>query len=82
MFHYYVLNHKGCMMLLYFKDVHDLEALRIAMGYYFHNEIVNLANNPNNLSSREILGLASRFVRIIDQLDEELDYYDTSEQKD
>ena len=66
-------------MLLYFKDEHDLEALRIAMGYYFHNEIVD---NPNKLPPRALLGLASRFVRIIEQLDEELDYYDTSEQKD
>lgn len=73
MFHYYVLNHKGCVMLLYFKDEHDLEALRIAMGYYFHNEIVD---NPNKLPPRALLGLASRFIRIIEQLDEELEYYE------
>lgn len=60
-------------MLLYFKDEHDLEALRIAMGYYFHNEI---ADNPNKLPPRALLGLASRFIRIIEQLDKELEYYE------
>ena len=60
-------------MLLYFKDEHDLEALRIAMGYYFHNEIVD---NPNKLPPRALMGLASRFIRIIEQLDGELEYYE------
>lgn len=66
-------------MLLYFKDEYDLKALRIAMGYYFHHEI---AENPNKLKPRELMQIASRFIRIIDQLDKELEYYDTSEQKD
>lgn len=66
-------------MLLYFKDEYDLKALRIAMGYYFHNEIVG---NSNKLSPQELLQIGGRFIRIIDQLDKELDYYDTSEQKD
>ncbi len=76
MFHYYLLNYKGCVMLLYFKDENDLKVLLIAMGYYFHNEI---AENPNKLSTRELLAIASRCIRIIDQLDKELEYYDTSE---
>lgn len=63
------------MMLLYFKDETDLKALRIAMGYYFHNEIVD---NPNKLSPRDLLAIAGRFMRIIEQLDKELEYYDTS----
>ena len=67
------------MMLLYFKDEDDLMALRIAMGYYFHNEI---AENTEKFSAQELLIIASRFIRIIEQLDEEIKYYDTSEQKD
>lgn len=66
-------------MLIYLKDENDLKALRIGLGYYFHNEI---AENPNKLSARELLTIASRFIRLIDQLDKELEYYDTSTQKD
>lgn len=62
-------------MLLYFKDVQDLEALRIAMGYYFHDLAENI-DNIDNISSQELLKIVSRFTRIIDQLDEELDYYE------
>lgn len=65
-------------MLIYLKDTNDLRALRIGMGYYFHNEI---AENPNKLSSQDLLTLASRFIRIINQLDKELEYYDTTEQE-
>ena len=66
-------------MLIYLKDVNDLKALRIALGYYFHNEI---AENPNKLPPRDLLAIAARFIRLIDQLDKEIEYYDTSEQKD
>lgn len=61
-------------MLLYFKDVHDLIALRIAMGYFFHHEV---AENTDNFSAQELLKVASRFIRIIEQLDKEIEYYET-----
>lgn len=70
-------------MLIYLKDVDDLKALRIGMGYYFHNEIAEkIDENLNKLPPRDLLTLAARFVRLIEQLDKEIDYYDTSEQKD
>lgn len=70
-------------MLIYLKDVKDLEALRIGLGYYFHNEIAEkIDENLNKLPPRELLAIAARFVRLIDQIDKELDYYDTSTQKD
>lgn len=70
-------------MLIYLKDVKDLQALRIGMGYYFHNEIAEkIDENLNKLPPRDLLAVASRFVRLIDQIDKELEYYDTSTQKD
>lgn len=70
-------------MLIYLKDAHDLEALRIGLGYYFHNEIAEkIDENLNKLPPRDLLAVAARFVRLIDQIDKELEYYDTSTQKD
>lgn len=73
-------------MLIYLKDVKDLEALRIGLGYYFHNEIAEkIDKNLNKLPPREllpVLAIAARFIRLMDQIDKELEYYDTSEQKD
>ena len=70
-------------MLIYLKDEHDLEALRIGLGYYFHNEIAEkIDENLNKLPPRDLLAIAERFVRLIDQLDKEIEYYDTSTQKD
>ena len=39
MFHYYLLNHKGCVMLLYFKDEYDLKAYEKAMEEYKKNPV-------------------------------------------
>lgn len=70
-------------MLIYLKDVNDLRALRIGLGYYFHNELSEkIDENTNKLPPRYLLALVARFVRLIDQLDKEIEYYDTSEQKD
>lgn len=63
-------------MLIYLKDENDLKVLRIALGYYFHIEI---AENPNKLSPQDLLALSSRFIRLIDQLDKELEYYEITE---
>lgn len=64
-------------MLIYLKDVHDLEALRIGLGYYFHNEIAEkIDENTNKLPPRDLLAIAARFVRLIDQLDKEIEYYE------
>lgn len=65
-------------MLIYLKDVKDLEALRIGLGYYFHNEIAEkIDENTDKLPPRDLLAIAARFVRLIDQIDKEIEYYET-----
>lgn len=67
-------------MLIYLKDENDLKALRIGLGYYFHNELAEKrAEYLNKLPPRDLLSIVSRFIRLIEQLDKEIEYYETTQ---
>lgn len=79
MFHYYVLNHKGCMMLLNFDGVNELKQLKEALEYYKEYLFEVCCNNETDAENNKKLEVNKKLVQ---KIVKEIDYYDTSEQKD
>ena len=79
MFHYYVLNHKGCMMLLNFGSVNELKQLKEALEYYKEYLFEVWTNDETDAENNEKLKINKELVQ---KIVKEIEYYDTSEQKD
>lgn len=76
MFHYYVLNHKGCMMLLNFDGVNELKQLKEALEYYKEYLFEVWCNNETDAENIKKLEVNKKLVQ---KIVKEIDYYDTSE---
>ena len=79
MFHYYVLNHKGCMMLLNFESVNELKQLKEALEYYKEYLFEVWGNDETDAENIKKLEINKELVQ---KIVKEIEYYDTSEQKD
>ena len=78
MFHYYVLNHKGCVMLLNFQDVRELKFIENALYYYkwYIEDMYDYDLDDSTFAKYQHCRL------LIEKFAQEIKYYDTSEQKD
>ena len=79
MFHYYVLNHKGCMMLLNFESVNELKQLKEALEYYKEYLFEVWGKDETDAENIKKLEINKELVQ---KIVKEIEYYDTSEQKD
>ena len=61
-------------MLIYLDDALELKAIKYGLVYYYY---LNLFSNDNPQS----VELASRINKLIDKIDKEIEYYDTSTQE-
>lgn len=69
MFHYYVLNHKGCVMLLYL-DLDELKMLSIALS---NNNFEFIYEGSSIWERRD------EFEALEKKINKEIEYYETTQ---
>lgn len=73
MFHYYILNHKGCVMLLNFDGVNELKQLKEALEYYKEYLFEVWCNNETDAENNKKLEDNKKLVQ---KIVKEIEYYE------